>query len=431
MSSISPGDKVEVATADQTYEGFLIESPKKDVVIIKLQNGYNIGVQKSKVKSIKLKEKINHKKTSKAYTVEYKKGLPVISILHTGGTIASRVDYKTGGTIAAFTPEEIVHMIPELKNIANIKSRLLSNMWSQDMRFAHYNIMAKEIEKEVKSGVDGVILTHGTDTMHFTSAALSFILEGINIPVILVGSQRSSDRGSSDAASNMISACNFITKVKDFADVGICMHSTMSDNKCSILPGCKVRKMHTSRRDAFKPINTIPWAEVTYPEGAVHILNHHYRKKNTLSKLSLKLLNENLKVGLLKAHTNMYAEQFLAYKKFKGLVIEASGLGNLPTSKIDNYTKEHAKIFNALKALAKEGVEIALAPQTIYGRLNLNVYSNQREMKEVGILGDYCDMTPETAFIKMAWLLSNYPKETKKMFSQDLRGEISKKVMFE
>ncbi len=419
------GDVIELVTKEKKYVGRFVPSPKKEIILIKLDSGYNIGILKKKVKGIKIIKKFEKKKRELKKIV-YKSDLPTVMILHTGGTLASKVSYETGGVVAKFKPEEIIEMFPELCNIVNIKSKFISNMWSQDMRFEHYNIIAKEIKKELDNGnVDGIIITHGTDTMHYTSAALSFILDGLNVPVLLVGSQRSSDRGSSDAAMNLICACHFISKVKDFADVAICMHATISDDKCYILPGCRSRKMHTSRRDAFKSINCEPFAEVSYPDGKVKIINNKYNKKDPNKKLKLMLFNEKIKVGIVKAHTNMYVEQFYPYKKYDGLVIEATGLGNLPTTKIDKYTKENAKIFDFLKELSKKTV-IVLAPQTIYGRLNLNVYENQRKMKKIGIIGDYLDMTPETAFIKLAWALSNFPKKKAiEIFQKDIRGELS------
>ncbi|MEK6835458.1 MAG: asparaginase domain-containing protein [Nanoarchaeota archaeon] len=227
------GDLVQVNTDKETFSGRLIPSVNPDTLVIKLNSGYNIGIKKSKIKKIILLKKFKQEK-AKTQKIVYKKNLPTISILHTGGTLASRISYETGAVSAKFTAEEILEMFPELKDIANINSKLISNMFSEDMRFSHYNLIAKEIEKEVKKKVSGIIITHGTDTMHYTSAALSFILEDLGIPVILVGAQRSSDRGSSDSKLNLLCASYFITKT-DFSGVAICMHESMSDNACLIL----------------------------------------------------------------------------------------------------------------------------------------------------------------------------------------------------
>jgi len=423
------GDSVVVETKEKKINGILMPVPETegDVVILKLDNGYNVGIDKKNVKAIKLVKSPVEKK-QKTVEVKLNKKLPTISILHTGGTIASKVDYKTGAVTAKFSAAEIIGMFPELTKIANIKSRKIASMQSEMMRFVHYNLMAREIEKEIKLGTDGIIITHGTDTMHYSSAALAFILGDLPVPVVLVGSQRSSDRGSSDAGLNLVSACYFIAN-SDFADVAICMHENLDDESCLILPALKTRKMHTSRRDAFRPINTRPVARVNYSERNISFLNKNYNKKDKKRKLRLMLFNEKIKIGLIKTHTNMFAEEFLAYKDFDGLVVEGTGLGHLPNEEIDECTKENKKIFNSLKEMIKNGLVVVMSSQAIYGRLQMNVYTPMRELQEIGVLGHLSDMTPETTFIKLAWLLSNYRKEeVKELITKNIRGEISERV---
>jgi len=304
----SPGDKVKISTADEVIEGILMPSLDANIISIKLDSGYNIGVNKGKIRKIEVVQE--HMAIPKeSLKTSLRKELPIISILHTGGTIASKIDYNTGGTIAQFSPEELLVMFPELADIANIRSKLVRNMQSEFMRFAHYNLLAKEIEKEVKEGVDGIIITHGTDTMHYSSAALAFILNDLPVPVILVGAQRSSDRGSSDAFQNLISAAYFIAH-SDFGEVAICMHHSMSDKHCVILPATKTRKMHTSRRDAFRPINIKEFARVNFEDKKIHFENSDYARKDKKRKLNLMLINEKLKIGLLKQHPNMTAEEY-------------------------------------------------------------------------------------------------------------------------
>ena len=202
MSNPNISDIVKVTTSSETIKGKIMPSTDKNIITIKLDSGYNIGIKKQKIKSIIIEKKYKIKKQM-TKKIPIKKNLPTISILHTGGTIASKIDYETGAVIAKFTPEELIEMVPELKDIANIKCKFVANIQSESMRFPHYNLIAKAIEKEIKeTKPKGIIITHGTDTLHYTSAALSFILENLPIPVILVGAQRSSDRGSSDAPMN-------------------------------------------------------------------------------------------------------------------------------------------------------------------------------------------------------------------------------------
>ena len=420
------GDQIDILTkSGGKHIGLFIPSHNKNIISIKLDSGYNIGINKTKIKKIKLLKKSKQVKL-KTKKITKNQQLKNITILHTGGTIASQVDYNTGGVISKFTPEEIVAMFPELEQIVNIDSKLIAEMWSDDARFYHYNKLAKEIQKQIKKGIDGIIITSGTDTLHYTSAALTFILENINIPVLIVGAQRSSDRGSSDAGMNLICAAQFISKT-NFVGIASCLHSTSSDNSCDIIHGCKVRKMHTSRRDAFKSINTEPVAIVNN-KGQINYLSNYTKKHN--QELKLRLFKENLKVGLLKIHTNMYPEQFSVYKNFKGLVIEGTGLGHTPGDVIDDSTRIHKNIINEIKKLLKS-TTIAMASQCIYGRINMNVYSKGRILKELGIIGDQLDMTPETSFIKLAWLLSNYKKqEVKILFHENLRGELTKRILY-
>jgi len=420
------GELVEIESEHLTYKGVFIKE-EKDFIVIKLSNGYNIGIAKRHVKTSKSVGKA--KETCESHEQEKQNHkLPTIALLHTGGTIASKVDYETGAVIAKFTETDILRLFPELKSLVNVKSSLLGNMQSEMMRFTHYNIIAKAIEEEANNGVDGVIVTQGTDTLASTAAALTFALENIGIPVMIVGSQRSSDRGSTDAALNIISAANFIAN-SEFSGVAICMHENNNDDSCLILPACKTRKMHSSRRDAFRPINSNPIARVNAENKRIEFMSD-YQKKDKNKKILLKLFNEKLKVGLLKAHVQMYASEITAYKDFDGLVVELMGLGHLPSMKVDDHTDENEKIMHAIVELAKK-IPVVAAPQTIYGRINMNVYTPGRQLLDAGVIGNYTDMTPETAFIKLAWLLSNHHNEgivrIKELFEKNLRGEISER----
>ena len=324
-----------------------------------------------------------------------------------------------------FTPEELLQMYPELGAVAKIRSRLIRNMFSEDMRFAHYNLIADAILEEIQKGVDGVIVTHGTDTLGYTGAALSFMLENLRTPVILVGSQRSADRGSSDAALNLLCACVFISR-SDFGGVGICMHAGLDDVRCAILPGLKARKMHSSRRDAFRAVNALPIAFVART-GEVEVVARQYVHRDPAVVPVVKHFKPSLKIGLLKMHPQMHTVEVLAYKDFDGLVIEGTGMGHAPVNVIDDATKEHAAILKAIATLAGR-MPVVMATQTIFGRVNMDVYSTGRLLQDAGVIGNMSDMHAETAFIKLAWLLSQHPAEkVRALFGQNLRGEISER----
>lgn len=401
------GDYIEIKTSSDSFKGVLMPDSVSGKLVLKLDSGYNMGIDKKKIKSKKVL-RVFVKKSSKLSKVKQNKKLPKILILHTGGTIASKVSYKTGGVIAKFKPGELLELIPELVKIANIETKLVSNVFSEDMGLKDYNNLAKEIKKA--KGYSGIIITHGTDTMHYTAAALSFMLEGLGFPVLLVGSQRSSDRGSSDAGVNMICAAKFIVN-SEFAEVGICMHSSMDDDKCWILPGLKSRKFHSSRRDAFQAVNAKPYALVGI-NGKIKIIDNNFRKKDSNLNVNVDLFNEKLKVGILKTHPSMSINEIPS--GMDGLIIEGTGLGHMPVN-LDS------KIYNKLKSLK---IPLIMCSQTVFGRVNMNVYSTGRKLQEFVISGS--DMTSETAFIKLAWLLST--GKSIELISKNLKGEINERI---
>jgi glutamyl-tRNA(Gln) amidotransferase subunit D len=426
-NSLKEGTLIEFDYEGNKVKGTIIPTnDSEEIIQIKLSSGYNAGFLTSKIKEIK---SLGESKTvGKAKTVEIKKNpnLLNISILHTGGTIASRVDYRTGGVYTSFTPEDLLTMFTELGDIANIQARLLKKMWSDDLRLEHISFIAKEIEKEYKNGAKGIIVGMGTDNLAVGAAGVAFAIENCPIPVIFVGAQRSSDRGSSDAGMNLISAAKFITNT-DFAGVAICMHNSTNDDLCAILPACKTRKMHTSRRDAFKAINDTPIATVDYRTGKIIFLKNDYKKRKENEKMIVKP-NFEPRVAILKITINMFPEQFEFYtkNKFKGLVIEGTGLGHTPGHTPDEVTKKegHKEILKAIEEYAKSGVAV-MTSQCINGRVNMNVYDKGRDLQSAGVIPGE-DMTAEIAMIKLSWLLGNYsPKETKELLSKNLRGEIT------
>ncbi len=429
----APGDKVKIVTKNATEEGILMPSPDKNTIIIKLNNGYNLGFERTDVLNFEvLEEKKPLIKPKKE--ISKNKALPTIAVLHTGGTIASKVDYSTGAVTAKFTAEDTLEMFPELKNIVNIETELVSNLMSEDMNFSDYHRISQAVKKWAEKNVKGIIIGHGTDTLSYTAAALSFMFENINLPVLLVGSQRSPDRGSSDAGLNLICAAKFIAET-DFVGVAVCMHHTSDDQQCAILPATKVRKMHTSRRDAFQAINSEPIALVS--SAKIDFLQDHYPQSSERIGDNKVILNNNkvilkdkfeTKVGLLKVHPNFNSDLFDFFtKNYKAFVIEGTGLGHLPT----NLGQDNLRNYELLKEFIKNGGIVAITSQCLYGAVHPYVYTNLRRLSEIGCI--FCeDMLPETAFIKLSWLLGNYsPEETKKLLAKNLRGEISLHRTFE
>ncbi|MCS7123123.1 MAG: Glu-tRNA(Gln) amidotransferase subunit GatD [Candidatus Aenigmarchaeota archaeon] len=404
---IKEGSKVRIKVKGNFYEGIVMpktKQSKENVLVIKLQNGYNVGFDTDDIEDIEILQE-SHKIAYLPKEIEFSKveGRKSISIIGCGGTIASRVEYRTGAVIAAFSPDDLILSFPELREIANIDGRKIFDLMSEDMTSHHWKIIAEEVYKEIKKDVDAVILTHGTDTMHFTSAALSFALQNLSIPIILVGAQRSSDRPSSDNYLNLLSASYFAVN-SNVSEVLVCMHGATNDDYCYLHRGTRVRKMHTSRRDAFKSINSLPLAKVDYFEKKIEYLLDNYKTVDKSRKVELiNDFNEN--VGLIYVFPNIKPEFISSLSKFfDGIVLAVTGLGHVPVNYNKNpFTKS---ILNEIKNLIDSNIPVVVAPQTFYGRLNLKVYAPGRLLLETNIIGDDMDWLPEVAFVKLSWALA-------------------------
>ncbi|RLF81368.1 Glu-tRNA(Gln) amidotransferase GatDE subunit D [Thermococci archaeon] len=423
---IEIGDYVEVVEKENgtrvIHRGLVMppyELSKGETLTVKLDNGYNVGILIDQIVEVRIIEKAKpREEVSFKEVLPKKPGLPNVTIIGTGGTIASKIDYKTGAVHAAFTAEELAKAVPEIFEIANITPRVLFNIMSEDMKPEYWKKMAHEVAKALNSGEDGVIIGHGTDTMGYSAAALSFMLRELEKPVIFVGSQRSSDRPSSDAAMNLI--CSTRMAVEDFGEVAVVMHGETSDTYCLAHRGTKVRKMHTSRRDAFRSINDVPIAKIWY-DGRVEYLREDYRKRGESEVWVDDKLEE--RVALIKVYPGMNGEiiDFLVDKGYKGIVIEGTGLGHTPN-----------KIIPTIERAVEEGIAVCMTSQCLYGRVNLNVYSTGRKLLKAGVIP--CeDMLPETAYVKLIWVLGKTQnlEEVRKMMLTNYAGEITPYTRFD
>jgi len=417
---------VEVITKTGKYRGILLPSGEifdRGFIILKLENGYNIRIRKSQVKQIKRIKKLPQPKQERGKEIKFEESLPVVSILSTGGTIASRVDYLSGGVHASFELSDILATVPELLKLAQLRSKVVMQVMSEDMHVGLWKRIARAVFEELtKEDVDGVVVTHGTDTMHFTSAILSFVLRNLNKPVVLTGSQRSSDRGSSDAFLNLI--CSVKAATLDIAEVMVCMHGSSHDDFCYLHRGCRVRKMHTSRRDAFQSINDKPIAKV-FSDGKVEFLNTYRRRDESRSKLDLKL---EPRVALIYSYPGADPGiiDFFIDRGYKGIVIAGTGLGHVPTS-----FKKYSFI-PKLKRAYEEGVAVCITSQCLFGRTNPYVYRNLRLVSMVG-KAIYCeDMLPEVAYCKLIYVLGKTKDldEVKKLMLTNMAGELKERSEF-
>ena len=416
----SVGDIIRITNKERIYEGILIprsETSDDKHIVIKLKSGYNVGVRVvSDVKIEKVGKGIKPSFASSPLP-EQKPDLPKVVILSTGGTIASRVDYRTGAVHSALSARDLYGVVPELANIARVAAKIVFSLYSENLTQEHWSQLAKTVVQNIKHGVDGVVIAHGTDTMAYTAAALSFALQNLPVPVIFVGAQRSSDRPSSDAATNLIAAVQAATR-GPFAEVAIAMHETISDTTIAINKGTKVRKCHTSRRDAFKPVNSTPIARVK--NNKIMMLTSNYQKRDAAKRVILKP-KFSKSVGLVKFHPGLDPAviDWHVERGCRGILLEGSGLGH-----VSKYC------FFSIGKAVKKGVVVALASQCIWGRVNMNVYDTGRDLLNLGVV-TLEDMFPETALVKLMWVLgqTSESEEAKQLLTTNIAGEISPRTL--
>jgi len=415
------GDLVKIKTAKEEIQGILLESPEAGVVLIKLDNGYNIGISRDNILEIKVvKKEAIEKKKEETFKLSHKK--PVIDLIITGGTISSSLDVKTGAVKWLTSPGELFKFYPEIFEIADIRVINPFMKASENMSYEDWRKIAKLAVKSLnEDNVKGVIITHGTDFLHYTSSALSFMIQNLNKPVVLTYSQRSTDRGSSDAELNLYCAAKMA--LSDVAEVMLVGHASINDDFCYAMPGTKTRKMHASRRDTFKVINDTPIAKI-YKDKIEILKSYNKRKEGKEAKAKLDDSFEE-KIALIKFYPGQNPDILNYYDKqgYKGFAIEMSGLGHVLTEGKNNWIQ-------VIKELVKKGTIICAAPQTLYGRLDPFVYSPGRELEKAGVI--YLkDILPETAFVKLGWVLGHKDwslEEKKKKLLENISGEFNERL---
>ena len=405
-------DIVQVKTEKGEYEGIILprsEYTASQFIEIKLKNNYNIGIKVSDINEIK---KIGNREAS--YKIPerkfpFNKNLPNLKLFGTGGTVASRLDYTTGAVIPSFTPGELFSAVPELAEICNLDCEIVFEILSENMKVENWQKLAEKVKKAVNSGINGIMIGHGTDTMSFTSAALSFMLKDLSIPVVLVGSQRSSDRPSSDAALNLINAA--VVANSDIAEVVVTMLGSSSHDYGLIHRGTLVRKMHTSVRNTFRTINNIPLGMVQ--NRKIKMFTDEYKTRSKLETQTI--TNFEKKIALIYSYPEIDNEliNFYVDKGYRGIVFAGTGLGHIPTT-----------LYDSLKRAIQEDITILMTSQTLHGFVGMNVYSTGRELQNIGIIPGQ-NLLPEVAYVKLGWVLgqTENPEEIKNLLLKNIAGE--------
>lgn len=419
-AGVSIGDNIRITKIGKVYEGVLFprsEYADDKHIVIKLRNGYNIGIECTDDTVIQFISRGEKPRFTSAPTPEDRPELPRVSVISTGGTIASRVDYRTGAVQPALTAEDLHCFVPEISNIARIEAKVLCSEFSENIGPSHWKEMAYAALTELKKGVEGVVFSHGTDTMGYTAAALSFALRDLSSPVVFVGAQRSSDRPSSDAALNLIAATTIGARAP-FAEVVVAMHQSSSDEYVSIHRGTRVRKCHTSARDAFKSVDPKPLGRLNLKSLELDVLSETLQERNQSRDVKVMAKFEE-KVALLKFHPNFNPNIIDWYREegYRGVVLEGTGLGHVGRS-----------CFESLKRAIDAGMLVCMTSQCIWGSVNMNVYETGRDLLALGVI-PLGDMISETAYVKLMWVLGQTSDiaEAKEMMLTNMAGEFSRK----
>jgi len=412
QNKVDVGDLIKI-TAELTYSGILMpryESGDESHVVLKLKSGYNIGIKFGTIEKI---EKIGEAETSAedSHVVEKDEKLPKILLLSTGGTIASKVDYRTGAVTPALSATELYEAVPEIAKIANVDAEVLFSEYSENLQPEHWLEIAKKVDSVADSDYVGIIIAHGTDTMHYSSAFLSFALSGFKKPITLVGSQRSSDRPSSDAALNLIAATKFLVSTES-TGVFVVMHQNESDDSIACHLGTRVRKNHTSKRSAFQTVGSDP-AFVVYEDKILKNLEKDFFSGADYNPR----INLDTKVALVKYHPGFDPEviESLINLKYRAIIFEGTGLGHVGKT-----------MYDSIKKAKEKGIFLGMTSQCIDGRVSMTVYESGRDLLDIGII-PLENIIPEVALVKAMWVLgnSNSNDEIKNMMLENYSSEFS------
>ena len=411
---MNPGDRVHVVRGGTEYEGVLMPSTTTDRLVVKLDGGYNVGIDRAEAELDVLESNVYDVEGARdgesGSEIQFDEALPTISLISTGGTIASTVDYRTGAVTAQFDAEDVLRAVPDLAGRANYRGRVVANILSENMTPDVWQELAGAVHEEIEAGADGVVVMHGTDTMQFTASALAFMLD-TPVPVVFTGSQRSADRPSSDNVMNAV--CAVEAAKSDCAEVLVCMHATESDDRCSLHRGTRVRKNHTSRRNAFETVGAEPLGVVDYDDETVSFRRSYAERGAADLAIHPELETD---VELVKFTPGMSFDRVERLADAAGLVVEGTGLGHV-----------HTDLVPTFRELVESGTPVVMTSQCIEGRVCDRVYDTGRDLLDAGVV-EAEDTLPGTATVKLMWALANVGAESvPETMRRSLAGEVTRR----
>lgn len=409
---------VNIKTSTGSFIGIILprsETADPNHIVIKLRSGYNVGIAAKNIEAISIegRREAKYKIPEKEFPYDPKK--PRVKLFGTGGTIASRLDYRTGAVIPAFSPGELYGSVPELGDICNLETEKLYGVFSENMAPEQWRGTAEAIGREIEKGVQGIVIGHGTDTMHHTAAILSFMVQNSPVPIVMVGSQRSSDRPSSDAALNLMHSVKTAAE-SDIAEVMVCMFGPTSNAYGLLHQGTRVRKMHSSYRSTFRTIGDIPIAMVSREQ--ISPLRQDFRLRRRDRNVVINTAFEEM-VSIVYYYPNMRPDiiDALIDNGYKGIVIAGTGLGHV-----------NKPLYPALKRAQEKNIAVYMTVQTLWGYVQMYVYDTGRDMMELGVVPT-ANMLPEVAYMKLCWALgqTNDLAKVREIMLTPIAGEITER----
>ena len=410
QNKVKVGDTVKITT-DSDYTGTIMpryEHTDDKHIVLKFKNGYNVGLEITQVKKVEYISTIEPNQEKNTTTV-FNPSLPKVLLLSTGGTIASSVDYRTGSVTPALSAQDLNASVPELSEIANIDAEVLFSEYSENLTPEHWIKIAQRLDSLAKSDYKGIIVAHGTDTMQYTAAFLSFSLAGFPKPIVLVGSQRSSDRPSSDAATNLISATRFIVNCK-VNGVFVAMHNTESDDEIACHLGTRVRKNHTSKRNAFETMGGKPAFIITQNEIIQNFSGSYFKEAQYTPNIKI-----DTKVALIKYHPGYDPKLVdeMINLGYRAIIFEGTGLGHIGKT-----------MYDAIKKAREKKIFLGMTSQCLDGRVNMAVYESGRDLLHLGIV-PLSDIISETALVKAMWAVATHDKNIEEIMLKNIASEIT------
>ncbi len=329
-----------------------------------------------------------------------------VIIIHTGGTIGM-VQGKDGVLRPLQNPEMLLHSLPELADIAELELRVPFNLDSSNVQPSHWLQLAGIVRAE-QNNCDGFVILHGTDTIAYTAAALSFLLADVMQPIILTGAQRPLCMLRTDARTNLTDAIELATR--DIPETAVLFNNTL-------WRGNRTQKISSNRYSAFHSPNYPPLGQL-----GLHVtLNREYMRRERQNFFPTP--HFETKVLCLKLHPGFTATLFdiLPPANFKAVLLQGFGAGNIPL---------HPRLLQWLEAHSKRGLTIAIASQSPRGCVDLSLYEGGRAAQACGAIS--CrDMTIETSLVKMMLLQGTRSDraEIEQLFTTALAGELGEEQM--